>query len=515
MESRAVVGALEAVEASVAALAGVLRGDSDGPDGGDPLRDLADVCLDGLAEASRVEAEMAALKVHLAAEYADAATAMAAPAVSPQERTAQEMAITAEVACVLAVSERTASAFLSEAHTLTRTLPLTLSALQAGTISWQHARIMVDETANLDRVGAAALEAHFLDPDASAPARGCPAGELVPGRFRAKARTWRERHHPVSIETRHARGVADRRVEYVPDRDGMAWLSAYLPAATAAGIWDRTTSAARALQGPDEARTLTQLRADVAATWLLTAGRERTPAGTAKGVAGGGEDGNGMDPTPDGNYADFAPDARRDLLRAEGAQDGLGPLGDVPSPAAQVLITVPVFSLLGLTEEPAMLDGYGPVPPSMARALVADGASSLLRVLIDPRDGAPLEIGRTNYRISQPLRQWLRLRDGKCPFPGCNNHSLDNEADHLLAWAHGGTTGISNLGQPCPKHHRLKHSTAWTPAGASINDPPGWTSPTGRRYPSEQPDWEPPHWPSQILAGAMADNGGSGMRSAA
>ncbi|MDQ0076433.1 HNH endonuclease signature motif containing protein [Arthrobacter oryzae] len=495
MESRAVVGALEAVEASVAVLAGGLRGVFDGPvpEGADPLRDRVDACLDGLAEATRIEAEMAALKVHLTAEYADAATAMAAPAVSPQERTAQEMAITAEVACVLTVSERTANALLSEAHTLTRTLPLTLSALQAGTISWQHARVMVDETANLDRAGAAALEAYFLDPDAPAPARGCPAGELVPARFRAKARTWRERHHPVSIETRHALGVADRRVEYIPDRDGMAWLSAYLPSATAAGIWDRTTSAARALPGPDEARTLTQLRADVAATWLLTAGRERTPAGTANGVASG----NGVDRGLDGNGVD---------------RDGLVPLNEIPSPAAQVLITVPVFSLLGLTEEPAMLDGYGPVPPSVGRALVADGASSFLRVLIDPRDGAPLEIGRTSYRIPKTLRQWLRLRDGKCTFPGCNNQSLDNDADHLLAWARGGTTGISNLGQPCPKHHRLRHATAWTPTGANAHEPPGWTSPTGRRYPSEQPDWEPPRWPAALLAMAKSLDPGASAR---
>ncbi|SKC05318.1 hypothetical protein SAMN05660473_03858, partial [Arthrobacter sp. 49Tsu3.1M3] len=54
---------------------------------------------------------------------------------------------------------------------------------------------------------------------------------------------------------------------------------------------------------------------------------------------------------------------------------------------------------------------------------------------------------------------------------------------------------ISNLGQPCPKHHRLKHASAWTPAGASKDHPPGWTSPAGRHYPSEHQDWEPPHWP--------------------
>jgi hypothetical protein len=323
---------------------------------------------------------------------------------------------------------------------------------------------MVDETENLDHAGAAELEAHFLDPDAPDPARGCPAGELVPCRFRAKVRTWRERHHPVSIEKRHARSAVDRRVEYTPDNDGMAWFSAYLPAAQAAGIWNRTTDAARAMQGPGEARTLTQLRADVTSTWLLTAGFGAAAEGTTESA---------VDRIPD----DF---------------------GGVPSPAAQVLVTVPVFSLLGHTEEPAMLDGYGPIPPSMARALVANGATSFLRVLTDPRDGAPLEIGRTSYRPTKPMRQWLRLRDAKCTFPGCNNHSLDNDADHLLAWARGGPTGISNLGQPCPKHHRLKHNSAWTPTTASANAPPGWTSPAGRHYTSEQPDWEPPHWPPQI-----------------
>ena len=176
------------------------------------------------------------------------------------------------------------------------------------------------------------------------------------------------------------------------------------------------------------------------------------------------------------------------------------PLDGVPSPSAQVLVTVPVFVLMGLTEEPGVLDGYGPIPASMARTLVADGASSFYRVLTDPRDGAPLEIGRKSYRIPNNMRQWLRMRDGKCPFPGCSNHSLDNDADHILAWAQGGTTGISNLGQPCPKHHRLKHTTQWKPAGASTDKPPGWISPTGRRYASEEQDWEPPDWPYQILS---------------
>ncbi|WP_462200147.1 HNH endonuclease signature motif containing protein [Arthrobacter sp. B2a2-09] len=479
--------AIEAIAASVAVLtafidAGADRSDPPAPDSPqdaefpadadssestDPLRQLADGCLDGLAEVARLEARTAALKAKLAADYLRTARLLAPPAASPQERTAQELALVAEVACVLTISERTAAALLSESQALT-TLPLTLAALRSGTISWQHARIIIEQSDALDPAGTAALEAHFLDPDTPNPARGCPAGDLVPSRFRAKARTWRERHHPVGIEERHAKKAQDRRVEYHPDRDGMAWLSAHLPAATAAGIWERTTAAARALQGPHETRTLAQLRADITATWLLTNNTDGMPDG---GVGVGNMGVSGM---------------------------GRGAVGRVPSPRAQVLITVPVLSLLGATDEPAILDGYGPIPPSIARALIAEGADSFHRVLTDPRDGAPLEIGRTSYRLTKAMRQWLRLRDSKCPFPGCNNHSLDNEADHLLAWADGGTTGITNLGQPCPKHHRLKHRTGWTPTAASKDHPPGWTSPSQRHYPSEHQDWEPPHWPHHI-----------------
>jgi hypothetical protein len=451
MEGGAVERAFEAIEAAVAALtAEVADSGARSTSEADPLSELMDSCLDILSGISKSEAQIAALKVEAAARYTETAASLASP-MSAQDAAAREMAITAEVACVLTIGERAAGTLLAQAHALTTTLPLTLSALHAGSISWQHARAMLDEAACLDPVGAGALEAHFLDPEAPNPARGCPPGELPASRFRNKARTWRERHHAESMEKRHAKGVTDRRVEYTPDQDGMAWLSVYLPAATTNGIWNRTTAVARGLQGPDESRTLPQLRADVLAAALLSTGS-----------------GHGLKP------------------------------GHVPPPRAQVLVTVPVFSLLGATDEPAMLDGYGPIPASVARGLVANGADSFYRVLVDPRDGAPLEIGRTSYRLTKAMRTWLRMRDGKCPFPGCSNHSLDNEADHLLAWHKGGTTGISNLGQPCPKHHRLKHASTWTPTPAARNEPPGWTSPSGRHYRSEQQDWEPPRWPRNL-----------------
>jgi hypothetical protein len=374
---------------------------------------------------------------------------MEAPAESAYESSARAMSVVAEVACTLTVGEGTASVLLQEAHALTSYLPATLNALTAGSISWQHARIIVDETTGLSVPAAAALEAHFLDPDAASAARGAVAGQLVPARFRRKVRAWRERHHPESLDSRHAKSAGDRRMEYAPDRDGMAWISLYLPADTACAVWNRTSALARGLQVPDEPRTLAQLRADVAGTMLLG--------------------GNGQS------------------------------AGSAPLPKADVLVTVPVFSLLGLTDEPADLDGFGPVPASMARKLVGEGAGPFHRVLVDPRDGAALEFGRTSYRLPDYLKRWLRMRDGKCTFPGCSNHSQDNEIDHLTAWHHGGTTGISNLGQVCPKHHRLKHRTRWTPGPASKNEPPGWVSPNGRKYYAEQADREPALWPPGCL----------------
>jgi hypothetical protein len=266
------------------------------------------------------------------------------------------------------------------------------------------------------------------------------------------------------------------------------------------------------MQGPDEPRTLTQLRADNAATWLLggTAQGPIERIGSSAEVTGG---------TSEKKLGAMTAQARGTIGTADGGPTGGtdsvtgGPdgataattsenpdlSGGVPSPRAQVLITVPVMALLGVTEEPAMLDGYGPIPPSMARQLIANGADSFHRVLIDPRDGAPLEIGRTSYPVTKAQRRWLRLRDGKCPFPGCSNQSLDNEADHVLAWAKGGVTGISNLGQPCRRHHKLRHTTPWEPTEPSKNEPPGWISPAGRHYQSEYPDWEPPTWPDGLV----------------
>ncbi|WP_426225838.1 hypothetical protein [Pseudarthrobacter sp. DSP2-3-2b1] len=101
----------------------------------DPLRRRKDFCLDRLAGIARLEARTAAEKVRVLAELVEVCAALDPPGQSPQEATAQEMSLVAEVACVLTVGERTAGALLAESLELTNALPLTLSALQDGSLS--------------------------------------------------------------------------------------------------------------------------------------------------------------------------------------------------------------------------------------------------------------------------------------------------------------------------------------------------------------------------------------------
>jgi len=495
----AAVAALDALDREDAALAsgadvgsGVVLGSGTAVGSGvvlgsgvDVLQRRYEIRLERLELRSRLTAQLAAGQAQDASEAVGFQQAMTPPDASLQDRTYAEMSVVEEIAGVLTISSAAAGAFIEQSRKF-RSLPPVIKALAAGDMSWQHAKVIADETEGLTPEGAASLVAHFFDPDAPHPARGAAPGELVPSRFRAKVRGWRERHHPESIEKRHAKGAADRRMEYTPDRDGMAWVSLYLPGDTACAIWNRTTAIARGLQGPNEPRTITQLRPDIAAARLLSAGN--TPTGTGNTTTAAAE--------PVGNN------------EGTGNTNGTGNtttstavthISKVPTPRADVLVMVPVLSLLGATDEPAVLDGLGPIPASMARKLVADGAGSFYRVLVDPRDGAPLEIGRKNYRLTETIKRWIRMRDTTCTFPGCTNRTPDNETDHLKAWEHGGTTGTSNLAQLCPKHHRLKHHSQWTPGPATNTEPPGWTSPTGRHYKPEHPHPEPTHWPPGFL----------------
>lgn len=115
------------------------------------------------------------------------------------------------------------------------------------------------------------------------------------------------------------------------------------------------------------------------------------------------------------------------------------------------------MTLLGTSEEPALLEGYGPIDAATARRIAAH-APSFHRLLTHPVTGVRLDLDRTTYAPPADLRLWVKLRDDTCRFPGCNRPASRSDIDHAEEWQHGGATSAANLVSLCRSDHNAKSS---------------------------------------------------------
>jgi hypothetical protein len=117
-----------------------------------------------------------------------------------------------------------------------------------------------------------------------------------------------------------------------------------------------------------------------------------------------------------------------------------------------VTVTVDVEALEKRAGRRCELDDVGRVPSETARRLACD--ASITRV-ITRGPSEPLEIGRKTPVISAALRRAVAVRDRGCRFPGCDRPMSWCDAHHVVHWADGGRTDLSNLILLCRRHHRL------------------------------------------------------------
>ena len=88
-----------------------------------------------------------------------------------------------------------------------------------------------------------------------------------------------------------------------------------------------------------------------------------------------------------------------------------------------------------------------------ARRVACDAGLVVLR---HSADGEVLDVGRRTRTIPTALRRALESRDrNQCQFPGCTSRHCD--AHHVVHWADGGETKLSNLALVCRFHHRALH----------------------------------------------------------
>ncbi|WP_243075534.1 HNH endonuclease signature motif containing protein [Microbacterium sp. SS28] len=367
--------------------------------------------------------------------------------------------VSAELGTAMRVGDRTVQRRIDDAHTLVTRFSATFDAWRAGRIDRQHVTTIVDEGVVLTE-DAARREYETLT---------LAVAEVESaGRMREIARVIAARIDPEASARRRTAALRSRDVRVLDLDDGMARLLADLPAPLAYAIMDRLTEFARSVadaegagldRGPDAARpvaaehdtdaavnaddeasasrTLGEIRADVLSDLLLTS----VPTGH------GGTDGSA-------------------LTGIRGA----------------IQVTIPIETAAGVSEEPALLSGYGPVDADLVRRLMA-ATPAWTRVLVDGQTGAPVAVHC--YRPSAELRRFLNVRDERCRFPGCTMKPWRCDADHTIDAALGGVTAECNLAHLCRRHHVLKHVSFWRveQVGGRLI----WTSPTGRVYTDHMP----------------------------
>ncbi len=347
------------------------------------------------------------------------------------EAAADADSLVAEVGLMLRISAGAAEWRVDEAVTLSTRLPGALAALAAGEISLPQVRAIIEQTVSCTDQQARMVEAVVLP----------RAGTQTPGQLRVATRRAVTAVDPRAVRRRAERARAERGVWLRDEPDGMATLTAYLPAHEAVGVYAVLDECAR--------------RAD------------RTAGPAARGM---------------------------DARRADALVDLVcGPTGLVdgertPSMVrAEVRVTVPLGTVLGCDDEPAELAGYGPIPAHLAREIAGD--ATWRRLLTDPVSGAPLDYGTTRYTPPRHLAEYVIARNQTCVFPGCRVPAHRCDLDHSEPYdpdAGTGPTSADNIDPKCRRHHRLKQRKGWGVA-RSDDGVVTWTTPSGHVYRSRPP----------------------------
>ena len=458
----------------------------------DRIRALEDLKAAAAAAQAREAAELHASRV--AGDGAgDDAVAGARSEVGAAARDLRR-GVAAEIALARRESPHRGGRHLGLADALVAEMPHTFAALAVGRISEWRATILVRETAVLTAADRATVDAELAgDPAALATLEALGDRALA-----ARATQVAYRVDPRSVVARASRAEGERCVTVRPAPDTMAYLTALLPVRDAVTAHTALARAADTARSTGDPRTRGQLMADTLVTTLATTlgSTLDSTVGSTLGTATG-DPGVSARPGPE--------DVALRLVMTDRA-------------------------LLDGDDEPAHLDGYGTVPASWARALVAStldpevpdhpvvvpGPGRARRgdtVGVDPLDplavvvppaarvfvkrlltdavGAVTAMDSRARLAPTSLAALVRTRDlGTCRTPWCDAPA--RHVDHVVPHARGGPTSAANSPGLCQACNLTKELAGWrarvrdrapTPSRHTVTI----TTPTGHTYVSTAP----------------------------
>ncbi|NHC13057.1 DUF222 domain-containing protein [Motilibacter deserti] len=365
---------------------------------------------------------LAAARDAIASELAPAPESAAAEHWSGQD------AAEAEIGAALRWSLPTVTTRLRQAAALTGRCAPTLVELERGRIEPRQASAVVDAVAQLQDADAVAQVQERLLPRAP---------EQTVAQTRRSLRRAVLAVDPASAAERHERARAGRGVQRYAEPDGMAALEVRTDAAGVATIFAALDAVAATLPKNDP---------ETGEHVPLSARRVDGLVALCGALLG--------DPT-----------VLPGLARAA-----------VPVPAVRV--TAPLDTLLGLSERPGELAGYGPIPAPVVRELASDGAWK--RWLVEPQTGELLDVGATTYRPSARLAAFVTARDRTCRGPGSGQPADQSDLDHIEPYD-GANTKRDNLQPLRRRWHNAKTHGGWE-ATRAPDGTTHWRTPLGRRY---------------------------------
>ena len=360
-----------------------------------------------------------------------------------------------DVSSALRLSAGTAQMRIDVARTLVNHLPNTCSALATGELSAAHATVIARETAAAIRDGLSEFAIFSIEEKAIAHAEF-----HTPSQVAQQVRSSIAKFAPATFEEVVEKARDSRRVSCYNDVDGMSTVVAILPAEDAQTVMKAIE--AFIIKGS----TVFNTSGDSLISDVRNSGDRK--------VDSSGTDGKNSDTrSADMKRADALTSLAGFALAASSEEVALH------RRPITVNVTIDLPTLLGLSENPGQLAGYGAIPASVARALASDGKWK--RFITDPQTGALLDYGRETYQPPQALIDFLIARDRICRFPGCRRSAALSDLDHAQSWEEGGTTSLDNLGALCRRHHQLKTHGGWS-IESRADGSCTWTSPLGKIY---------------------------------
>lgn len=412
----------------------------------------------GLDDPGRVDAIRDLEELVCAARAAQAALSVE---LDESQRAEQEAAglpaaqrgrgVAAQVALARRESHHRGQRHLGLAKIVATELPHTRVAWQEGRISEWKATLVARETACLTREDRVAVDAAVArDPDRL---------EAMGDRELAVAcQKEAYRLDPESYVTRRRHAEADRRVTLRPAPDAMAWLTALVPVKDGVAVKAALSRQAASAQAAGDPRSRGQLEADALVDALLAATAGRDDEVT-----------------------------RWDAQQIHGEQTT--PRATVPVSLGLVMTDQALF---GSSDEPAYVEGYGPVPAELAREIVAGACSreelvEIQRLYTSPTTGELVTMDARTRRFLRSLARFIRLRDQTCRTPWCD--APIRHGDHAEDYSAQGPTSASNGQGLCEACNHAKQAPGWRarPSPGVGTHQIETTTPTGHVYRSRAP----------------------------